>query len=211
MKSGMVAAEAVFARLGGNDGGARCGDALEAELGLGRAVPGAQHPAELPARAVGRAGLFGARHVSCCAAGRRGPFTTIADHTAADPGQPGAADRLSAARRQDHLRPAVLGLHLEYQSRGRPAAASAAARPGQGDRGQLSALRFAGTALLSGRRLRDRRAKPRPASRACRSTRRTACTARPATSRTRSRTSIGLCPRAAAGRIIRTCNGQRAG
>src|SRR5436190_2958626 len=42
--------------------------------------------------------------------------------------------------------------------------------------------------------------------RACRSTRSTACTARPATSRIRSRTSSGLPPKAAAGRTTRTCN-----
>jgi electron-transferring-flavoprotein dehydrogenase len=44
------------------------------------------------------------------------------------------------------------------------------------------------------------------ASRACRSTARTACTARPATSRTRPRTSTGRCRKAAAGRIIQICN-----
>ena len=42
--------------------------------------------------------------------------------------------------------------------------------------------------------------------RACRSTRRTACTARPATSRIRPRTSTGWCPKAAAARTIRTCS-----
>ena len=41
----------------------------------------------------------------------------------------------------------------------------------------------------------------------CKSTRRTACTARPVTSRTRPRTSSGPCPRAAAGPIIPTCEG----
>src|SRR3954467_1060417 len=39
-----------------------------------------------------------------------------------------------------------------------------------------------------------------------RSTRRIACTARPATSRTPPRTSTGWSPRAAAGPIIRTCS-----
>ncbi len=56
---------------------------------------------------------------------------------------------------------------------------------------------------MSGRRLRDRRGET--ASRGCRSTRRTACTARPATSRTRRRTSTGWCRKGAAGRTIRTC------
>ena len=50
--------------------------------------------------------------------------------------------------------------------------------------------------------------EPRPANRASRSTRRTACTARRATSRTRSKTLIGLYPRAAVDRTIRICNGR---
>ena len=75
---------------------------------------------------------------------------------------------------------------------------------GDGDRRQLRALRFAGAALLPGRRLRDR-ARRATASRACRSTPRIASTARPATSRTRRRTSTGWSRKAAAARIIRTC------
>ena len=60
-------------------------------------------------------------------------------------------------------------------------------------------------ALLPGRRLRVSWRRRRRRNRGCRSTRRTASTARPATSRTRPRTSTGSCPRAAAGRTIRTC------
>src|SRR5688572_5313813 len=45
-------------------------------------------------------------------------------------------------------------------------------------------------------------------SHASRSTRRTACTARPAISRTRRRTSPGCRPRVAAGRITRGCSGR---
>ena len=45
------------------------------------------------------------------------------------------------------------------------------------------------------------------AANGCRSMRRTACTARPATSRTRPRTSSGSYPKAAADRAIRTCSG----
>ena len=48
-----------------------------------------------------------------------------------------------------------------------------------------------------------RSSAPRRARRGCRSTRRTACTARPATSRTRPRTSTGSPRRAAAARTIR--------
>src|SRR4051794_36416334 len=49
---------------------------------------------------------------------------------------------------------------------------------------------------------------PRPTSHGSRSTRRTACIAKPAISRTRSKTLIGLYPRAAADLTIRTCDGQ---
>src|SRR5260370_23325962 len=47
---------------------------------------------------------------------------------------------------------------------------------------------------------------PRPARSGCRSTRRIACIAKPATLRTRSRTSIGWYRKAAAGPITRTCS-----
>ena len=60
-----------------------------------------------------------------------------------------------------------------------------------------------GAALLPGRRLRVRRGSGR--ARASRSTRRIASTARPATSRTRPRTSTGSSPKAEEGRIIPTC------
>src|SRR4051794_37002914 len=49
---------------------------------------------------------------------------------------------------------------------------------------------------------------PRPTSHGSRSTRRTACIAKPAISRTRSKTLIGLYPRAAADRTIQTCSGR---
>ena len=154
MKSGMVAAEAVFARLRGDDG-ARVQDAIEAQLDLGRAVPGAQHPAELPPRAVGRDGLFGARHLRVA---RPAPWTfhNHADHAQLLPASQVPPIDYPRPDGRIMLRPAVLGLHLEYQSRGRPAAASAAARPRKGDHDQLPHLRFAGTALLSGGRVRDR-------------------------------------------------------
>src|SRR5215208_5726893 len=51
--------------------------------------------------------------------------------------------------------------------------------------------------------------RPRAVAKSCRSTRRTACTARPATSRIRRRTSSGSRPKAAADRTTRTCNGGR--
>ena len=116
------------------------------------------------------------------------------------------ADRLSQARRQAHLRPALLGVHQQHQPRGEPAGAPDA----EGRRGARPTINLAEV-----RRPRER-ATARPASTsscrrrrrqasACRSTRRTACTARPATSRTRRRTSCGSRPKAAAGRTTWGC------
>ena len=114
------------------------------------------------------------------------------------------AHRLCQARRQADLRPAVVGLSVEHQSRGGSAAASRGARHGAAE------IRPS-TTSMPGRR----RAIVRPAStngsrtavsRVSSSTRRTASTAKPATSRIRTRTSPGCRPRAAAGRTIRTCD-----
>ena len=205
MKSGMVAAETVFRRLAGETA-ASIRQALEASWVWDELRRGAQHPAELSPGVVGRARLFGARHLR--AARRRAldlaqpcrPRPTLT------PASEARRIEYPTARRPDHLRPAVLGVHLEHQPRGGPAAASAAARSGKGDRGQLSALRFARTALLSGRRVRDRAAGRGRPTRTCRSTRKTACTARHATSRIRSRTSTGLCRREAAALTTRICD-----
>ena len=70
--------------------------------------------------------------------------------------------------------------------------------------GQPGEVRRPGKPLLPGRRLRVRRRAP--AASGCRSTRRTASTARPATSRTRPRTSSGSPPKAAAGRTTSACD-----
>ena len=61
-------------------------------------------------------------------------------------------------------------------------------------------------AVLSGERLRDGRRRRRQAS-GCRSTPRTACTARPATSWIRIRSSTGCRRKAAAGRTTKACSG----
>ena len=77
--------------------------------------------------------------------------------------------------------------------------------PRDPDRLQPADVRLSLHALLPGGRVRGGGGgEPAPAFR---STRRTASTARPATSRTRCRTSSGSCRRAAAGRTIRTCEG----
>ncbi len=64
------------------------------------------------------------------------------------------ADRLSEARRQAHLRPAVFGLSVEHQSRGGPAAASSGARRRAANNVRARRLCRTVGALLSGRRLR---------------------------------------------------------
>ena len=83
------------------------------------------------------------------------------------------ADRLSEARRQAHLRPAVVGVSVQHQSRGRPAAAPACRRHGAAKGVRARRLCRSLGALLPGRRLRvgrggrpaalrDQRAELRP-------------------------------------------------
>ena len=83
------------------------------------------------------------------------------------------ADRLSETRRQAHLRPALLGVPLQHQSRGEPAAASQGRRPRASEVIGTRRLRRAVGALLPGGRLRmgggggqsalrDQRAELRP-------------------------------------------------
>ena len=127
MKSGMVAAEAVFARLARRCTGARVRDALQRswlwdELYRVRNIR--------PASVWGCGAGSPIRRSTPIVLRGRAPWTLHhhADHTQLMPASAGAADRLSAAGRQDHLRPAVLGVHLEHQPRGGPAGASAAAR-----------------------------------------------------------------------------------
>ena len=113
------------------------------------------------------------------------------DHAIAAPGARHAAIDYPEVRRRAHLRQALVGVPLEHQSRGRPAGPPAAARSGDSGRRQPRGSTTA-----------PRRATARPASTSsstprrrrasgCRSTRRTASTARPATSRIRGRTSTG--------------------
>ena len=158
---------------------------------------------------------------------QEGPVRRHADerHRAVRAARPHALDR-SIASKPDHeyLKPASECKPIAYpkpdgkltfdrlssvfisqhQPRGRPAGApDAEGRVGAG-RGQPGEVRRPGEPLLPGRRVRVR-ARPRTTATACRSTRRTACTARPATSRTRRRTSCGSRRKAAAGRTTRTC------
>ena len=128
-----------------------------------------------------------------------------ADHECLRPAAGVPADRLPEARRQAHLRPAVLGVHLEHQPRGEPAEPPhAQGRVGRRSRSTSRSTRARSSRYCPGGRLRVRDAG-RTARDGCRSTRRTACTARPATSRTRRRTSSGWPRKAAADRTTRTC------
>ena len=115
----------------------------------------------------------------------------------------GAADRLSQARRRAHLRPADQRVVLRHQPRGGPAGPSQGRRHGAAEALRARRLRRAVQPLLPGRRLRVGGGGRQAALSS--STRRTACTARPAISRTPTRTSPGSRPRAAAARTIRGC------
>ena len=129
MKSGMVAAEAVFARLDGDSTARGCATHRRRswiwdELYRVRNI-----------RPSFRLGLWGGLVYSALDTylfRGQAPWTFHhhPDHTQLLPASQAPRDRVSAARRQDHLRPAVVGVHLEHQSRGRPAGASEAARPG---------------------------------------------------------------------------------
>src|SRR3954452_22374580 len=141
---------------------------------------------------------------SCCAAGRRGPFTTtpttrsccrrvrsrrsiIRARTA---GSPSTGCRRSSSRTQI--------------TRKTSRRTCACATPKKRSRSIIESMIRRNSAIVR-RGCTRSSPKPRPANRASRSTRRTACTARRATSRTRSKTLIGLYPRAAVDRTIRTC------
>ena len=65
----------------------------------------------------------------------------------------GGADRLSEARRRADLRPAVIGVHLQHQSRGGSAGSSDAQGRGHTDGDQPAGLCRARAALLPGGRL----------------------------------------------------------
>ncbi len=126
------------------------------------------------------------------------------DHALPQAGRRVQADRLSQAGRQAHLRPALVGVHLQHQPRGEPARAPDA----EGRRGADARSTWPSTPArkrATARPASTSSCRKKAASRGCRSTRRTACTARPATSRTRRRTSCGSRLRAAAGRTTWGC------
>ena len=162
--SGMQAAEAAHAALAAG----RAHDELTAyeegwrESDIGRDLKKVRNVKPLWAD-LGLAARRAARRRSTC-----GPTNCSASRCSArskhgksdsdglEAAQRGQADRLSQARRQDHLRQGFLGVPLQHQSRGGSAGPSAAGRSRRSDPRQSAALRRAGAALLPGRRLRGR-------------------------------------------------------
>ena len=158
MKSGMVAAEAAAAVLAAGEARppllSAYPEGLQASWVWEELQEQPQHPPRLrQARLLGRPRLLGARRL--CAA-RQGAV----DH---DP-PPGPRDlaaglaiqahRVPEARRGAHLRPAVLGVPVEHQPRGRPAGAPPVARPRALEGGELGPVPQPGKPLLPGRRVR---------------------------------------------------------
>jgi hypothetical protein len=201
MKSGMVAAEAVFARLGGN-AGVRVREAIEQswiwdELYRVRNI-----------RPSFRLGLWGGLAYSAIDTyllRGRAPWTFRhhPDHT--------QLIRASQAQHIDYPRPARSAStgcpqylsRIPITRRISRRISGCAIRPRR-SRSIIGSTTRRNSAIVRPASTRSSRT-PGPASRACRSTRPIACTARPATSRIRSRTSTGLFRKAAAGRIIPIC------
>ena len=164
MKSGMVAAEAVFRRLAGDE-------AADVRGALEESWVWPELRAVRNIRPSFRRGLWaGLAYAALDTYVLRGAapwtFHNHADHTALHAGEarrgrstipsPTAAvtfDRLSSVFISNTNHEENQPPHLRLRD------------PAEGDHGQLSALRFARTALLSGRRLRDRaagRGRPPP-------------------------------------------------
>ncbi len=208
MKSGMTAAEAMFPRL-------KAGDAAGAEIA---AYPEALKKTWLwdelyrvrNIRPSFHKGLWGGLAYSALDTyllRRQGALDLPPPGRQRDAqeGIRDAEDRLSQAGRRGQLRPAVLGVPVEHQPRGKPAGAPDAEEQGHPDHHQPGALRRAGAALLPGRRLRDRpgwrwgqsaAADQRAELRPLQNLRHQG---------SRPRTSTGWCRRAAAAPIIPIC------
>jgi electron-transferring-flavoprotein dehydrogenase len=155
MKSGMVAAEAVFAHLGQENAGAEA-------TGYGEQIKQSWLWDELHTvrniRPAFKWGLWGG-----LAYGAIDTFVVQGQGAvdAASPRRPQPAgpqerlpeDRLPETGRQAQLRPPVLGLPLQHQPRGKPALPSATEGCQRRDQRELRPVRRAGNPLLPGRRL----------------------------------------------------------
>ena len=158
MKSGMVAAEAAFAALADGAERPELGDYPELlrkswlwdELFKVRNIRPSFHWGLWPAMAYSALDTYVLRG--------RAPWTLKhkADHEATRPKNQCSPISYPRAGRQADLRPPLVGVSVEHQSRGRPAGTPQAARPGQGRAGQPRGLRRPGAELLPGRGLRVR-------------------------------------------------------
>ena len=160
MKSGMVAAEAAF------DGARRAApsapelDAYPERLrraGCGTSSTGCATSARPSIGACGRPWPTRRSTPTCCAARRPGRCAHQADHDDAEAGRPSAQPiELPAARRQAHLRPAVLGVPSNTNHEEDQPAHLRLKDPSVAERVNLAGLRRPGAALLPGRGLRVR-------------------------------------------------------
>ncbi len=156
MKSGMLAAEVVAEALAAGPGAELTAypERLPCKLGVGRVVGGPQHPAGIrQVRHVGRAGLFCHRYVLAARQGAVDDALRASGQRHPDGCCRGAAHSVSEAGWRADVRPVVVGVPQQHQPRGESAAASASARSGGGDRGELGALSQPGGAVLSGGRV----------------------------------------------------------
>ena len=145
MKSGMLAAEAVAEALAGDRAAEPVGyeERLQATWLSDELHRGAQHPPRLSRSSACGAGWLNAR---CRYLRLSRPRALDAAHRACAttprcwmPLRRGAIEypKPDGMLTFDRL---VLGLHQQHQPRGKPACASAPARPGAGDRGELETL-----------------------------------------------------------------------
>ena len=210
MKTGMLAAEAAFAALAAGRGARRARPPIRRRC-ASRWLYEELHKVRnfKPGLKWGMWAGHAAwrhRHVAERSRARRAVPWTLrhdkADHDIAAAGGGDAADRLPEARRRAHVRrlSSVFVSNTNHEE-DQPVAPAAA---GPGDPGDGQSRRCTTAPSSATARPASTSSSPRDdgAASACRSTRRTACTARPATSRTRRRTSTGSRPKAAAGRTI---------
>ena len=205
MKSGMVAAEAIFARLGG---AARCqrARARSSAAGSGTNCAGYATSGRASGSDCGRGLAYSrARYLRAVRPRAVDP---------APPSRPYPADPAPAsARRIEYPRPDG---RISFDRLSSVFISNTNHEEDQPPHLKLRDPEKAIAINLSRSTIRRNSAIVRPAStrswrtapariRGCRSTRRIACTAKPATSRTRSRTSIGLCRKVAGGLTTRTC------
>ncbi len=200
MKSGMVAAEIAHRRLARRRRGATTAPQYSSNAGCGPSCMrcGNIRPGFRWGLWAGLAAMPRSTHI-CCAARRPGPCGTMPTTPRSPAPTPAAQDRLSEARWRADIRPPLVGLCLEYAPRGEPAVGNLHLR-------RIRKRRFPSITRFTTRPSSaivlpeyTRFCGTRRALRGFRSTRRIACIARHATSRTPPRISIGSVPEGGGG------------